>query len=556
MKYRKMGSLDWEVSALGFGAMRLPTKKENGKEIVDEEEAITMIRYAIDKGVNYIDTAFPYHNETSEVIVGKALQEGYREKIKLVTKLPMWLFNQKDDFDKYLNKQLEKLQTDHVDIYLFHGLNRQTFQLIKKFDLIKKMEEAKEMGKIKHVGFSFHDSYDTFKEIIDYYNWDMAQIQWNYVDHNTQATTEGLEYAANKQIAVVVMEPIKGGKLANPTKEIEEIIENAPVKRTAANWALQYVWNHPGVSVVLSGMSTFDQVKENIESAEQSGINILNQEELKIISDMAIRYRKKSIVPCTYCEYCQPCPSSVSIPLNFRLLNELLWVDSTEQMRAKYKYFASKEEDLNAKKNYGAASLCTQCGECLDKCPQMIDIPYELERVHSVLAEQKELSEIYKLFIRGPVIVDKEQFQVVGLEDIGKIVGRDMGQLWQKFIEIAPKIPNRDPSHGLGITIGSEELFAKGENRYIAANEVASVDEIPEGMIAETIPSQKYAVFTHFGKITNLGETFQYMLGDWLSNNSRYKRVIFFPAIEWYGERYAIDSDDSELDLYLPIQKK
>ncbi|MHA2339851.1 MAG: aldo/keto reductase, partial [Candidatus Hodarchaeales archaeon] len=411
-------------------------------------------------------------------------------------------------------------------------------------------------GKIKHIGFSFHDSYDVFKEIIDYYNWDMAQIQWNFVDHNTQATTKGLEYAASKGIAVVVMEPIKGGKLANPTKEIEEIIENAPIKRTAANWALQYVWNHPGVSVVLSGMSTFDQVKENIESANQSGINTLIQEELKIISDMATRYRKKSLIPCTYCEYCQPCPSRVNIPLNFRLLNELIWADSTEQMRAKYKYLAIKDEDLNTMENNGAASLCAECGECLEKCPQMIDIPYELEKVHSVLGEDQELSEVYKLHIRGPVIVDKEQFQVIGLEDIGKIVGRDMGQLWAKFIELAPKIPNRDPSHGIGITIGSEELFVKGENRYIAANEVTKVDEIPEGMITETIPAQKYAVFTHLGKITNLGETFQYMLGDWVSNNTRYKRVQFVAALEWYGERYNIDSDDSELDLYLPIEVK
>ncbi|MFW9880924.1 MAG: aldo/keto reductase, partial [Candidatus Thorarchaeota archaeon] len=308
MKYRKMGSLDWEVSALGFGCMRLPVKKNNGNEFIDEEEAIKMIRYAIDNGVNYIDTAFPYHNQTSEIVVGKALQDGYREKIKITTKIPMWLITQREDFDKYLDIQLKKLQTDYVDIYLFHGLNKQTFQLVKKYEFIEKMEEAKASGKIRHIGFSFHDSYDVFKEIIDYYNWDMAQIQWNFVDHNTQATTKGLEYATSKGIAIVVMEPLKGGKLANPTKEIEEIIEAAPVKRTPANWALQYVWNHPGVSVVLSGMSTFDQVKENIESANNSRINNLNEDDLKIISDMAIRYRNKSIIPCTYCLYCQPCP--------------------------------------------------------------------------------------------------------------------------------------------------------------------------------------------------------------------------------------------------------
>jgi predicted aldo/keto reductase-like oxidoreductase/predicted transcriptional regulator YdeE len=556
MKYRKMGSLDWEVSALGFGCMRLPTKKENGNEVIDEEEAIKMIRYAIDMGVNYLDTAFPYHNQTSEIVVGKALQDGYREKVKLVTKLPMWMFTQKEDFDKYLNTQLEKLQTDHVDIYLFHGLNKQTFQLIEKFKLIEKMEEARAEGKIIHIGFSFHDSYDVFKEIIDYYNWDATQIQWNFVDHNTQATTKGLEYAANKGIAVIVMEPIKGGKLANPTKEIEEIIEAAPVKRTAANWALQYVWNHPGVSVVLSGMSTFDQVKENIESAEQSGINILSQEELKIISDMATRYRKKSIIPCTYCEYCQPCPSRVNIPLNFRLLNELIWVDSTEQMRAKYKYLAIKDEDLNAMENNGAASLCTECGECLEKCPQMIDIPSELKKVHSVLGENKELSEVFKLHIRGPTIVDKEEFHIIGVEEIGKPESRNNGQVWAKFMELAPNIPNRDASHGLGITIGSKVLFKKGENRYIAANEVTSVEKIPEGMITETIPPQKYAVFTHIGKLTNINETYEHILRDWAINNTRYKRIAFAPGFEWYDQRFDSNSDDSELDLYIPIEKK
>jgi predicted aldo/keto reductase-like oxidoreductase/predicted transcriptional regulator YdeE len=556
MKYRKMGSLDWEVSALGFGCMRLPTKKVNGNDVIDEKEAIKMIRYAIDKGVNYFDTAFPYHNQTSEIVVGKALQEGYREKIKLVTKLPMWMLTERDDFDKYLNKQLEKLQTDHIDIYLFHGLNKQTFQLVKKYELIEKMEEAKAAGKIRHIGFSFHDSYDVYKEIIDYYNWDATQIQWNFVDHNTQATTKGLEYAASKGIAVIVMEPIKGGKLANPTKEIEEIIEHAPVKRTAASWALQYVWNHPGVSVVLSGMSAFDKVKENIEGAEKSGIDVLSQEELKIISDMATRYRKKSIIPCTYCEYCQPCPSKVNIPLNFRLLNELIWADSTEQMRAKYQYFAVKEEDLNAMENNGSAALCVECGECLDKCPQMIDIPNELKKVHLVLGEDNELSEVYKMFLRGPVFVDKEEFQIIGIEDIGKRESRNTAAIWAKFQQEITAVSSRDSSHGLGIRIVTEELQKKGEECYIVSNEVSSTDIVPEGMISETIPAQKYAVFTHLGRLNNIGETYSYIYGDWVQNNTRYERVPFVAEFEWYDQRFNVNSDVSELDLYIPVQEK
>jgi len=468
----------------------------------------------------------------------------------------MWQFTQREDFDKYLNKQLEKLQTDHVDIYLFHGLNKQTFGLVKKFELIEKMEEAKALGKIRHVGFSFHDSYDTYKEIIDYYNWDMTQIQWNFVDHNTQATTKGLEYAASKGIAVVVMEPIKGGKLATPTKEIEEIIEKAPVKRTAANWALQWVWNHPGVSVVLSGMSTFDQVKENIESAEQSGINILSQEELKIISDMATRYRKKSIIPCTYCEYCQPCPSRVNIPINFRLLNELLWEDTTEQMRAKYKYLATKDEDLNEMENNGAASLCTECGECLDKCPQMIDIPNELKKAHLVLGEKQEISEVFKLHIRGPAYIDREEFKVIGIEDVGKREGRNTAQIYGKFQQLITKVPKKDASHALGITMYTEELQEKGESRFIFANEIPVVEEIPEGMVVETIPAQKYAVFTHIGSLINIGETFQYIYGDWIVNNTRYERVPLAPEFEYYDQRFSLTSAESELDLFIPIKEK
>ena len=390
MKYRKMGSLDWEVSALGFGAMRLPTKEivdeeTNEKKVkIDEDKAIHILRYAIDNGVNYIDTAWPYHGGESEIVVGKALKDGYREKVKLVTKLPVWLIKKEEDFDFFLNKQLEKLQTDHLDLYLFHSLKTRLFETVKKFNLIKKMEDAKEKGLIKHIGFSFHDSYEVFKEIIDYYDWDAAQIQHNYLDIDYQATTKGLKYAASKDIAVIIMEPLRGGKLTMPFPEVNEIIKKASKNRTLAFRAFQFLWNQPEVSVVLSGMGAKWMVSQNMYSADQSGINTLSEEDLEIISELREEYKKHIFLPCTNCEYCQPCPSSVNIPLNFTLLNEIAWWGERARPNIMrwYDNMAKSPEEVEESKGekLGNASLCIQCEECLEKCPQGIDIPHILEK--------------------------------------------------------------------------------------------------------------------------------------------------------------------------------
>ncbi|MEJ2447636.1 MAG: aldo/keto reductase, partial [Anaerolineales bacterium] len=240
MQYRKMGSLDWEVSALGFGCMRLPSRKFSLMG-ADKEESKRIIRYGIDRGINYIDTAWPYHLGESEKIVGESLQDGYRERVKLVTKLPMFLVYRTSDFDRFLDVQLDRLQTDHIDIYLFHALNKKTFERVKQLGLIEKMEQAKRQGRIHHIGFSFHDTFPVFKEIIDYYDWDMAQIQYNYMDTCVQATTEGLEYAYSKGIAVVIMEPVKGGTLADPPREAAAVMEDAEIERTPVDWALQFL---------------------------------------------------------------------------------------------------------------------------------------------------------------------------------------------------------------------------------------------------------------------------------------------------------------------------
>jgi hypothetical protein len=404
MKYRKMGSLEWEVSALGFGAMRLPMNQQMG---VDEQEAIKMIRYAIDNGVNYIDTAYPYHNGESEVVVGKALKDGYREKVHLTTKSPIWMIKKAEDFDTYLNEQIKRLQTK-PDIYLFHGLNRDRLEKIKNLNLIQKIEEARNNGLIKYIGFSFHDSFEVFKEIIDFYNWDCCQIQYNYLDIEYQAGTKGVQYAGSKGIALIIMEPVRGGKLAIPDRvldkkpEIKEVLDKSEKQRSMPDWALQFVWNHPEVSVVLSGMSDMQQVVENVKSAENSGINILTEQELQTISELRKAYSKYIKIPCTSCGYCLPCPNGVFIPNVLRLVNDLYYWGDRGKPRLAFFYnrMAKTEEDLEKRRSEGeevegAATLCIQCGECLEKCPQQIDIPSCMEKANALFEEGKSISEVF-----------------------------------------------------------------------------------------------------------------------------------------------------------------
>ena len=407
-----MGSLGWDVSVLGFGAMRLPTKQvkdektQEMKNVIEENEAIKMIRYAIDNGVNYIDTAYPYHGGESEVLVGKALKDGYREKVHLTTKLPMWMVKKTEDFDEFLNQQIERLQTN-PDIYLFHGLNKKRLEKIKDLNLLEKIEQAKAKGLIKHIGFSFHDSYEVFKEIIDFYNWDCCQIQFNYLDIDYQAGIKGLEYAGAKNIAVIIMEPIRGGKLSVPDDkldskaEIKEILEASKVKRNMADWALQFVWNHAEVSVVLSGMSTMRHVIENIESASNSGVNSLSDDELNTISSLRKAYDKYLVVPCTSCGYCLPCPNDVSIPFILRLLNDAAYWGESGRQRITffYNYMAKTQEAIEERRSKGeeidgAATLCIQCGECLDKCPQQIEIPDFMEKANEIFENGKTISDI------------------------------------------------------------------------------------------------------------------------------------------------------------------
>jgi len=398
MKYRKFGSTSFKVSALGLGCMRLPTKKLMPLQ-ADMPKSIKLIKSAVDKGINYIDTAWVYHFGASEKIVGIALQDGYREKVHLVTKSPLFLVNKAEDFDNFLNKQLKKLQTDYLDTYLFHSMNKSGLEKLKKYNLIDKMIDAKKKGKIKYIGFSFHDTLPVFKEIVDFYHWDVVQIQYNYIDTAIQATTEGLKYAAGKGMAVVIMEPLKGGKLANPPAEAWEVMERSKIERSPVDWALQYLWNLPEISVVLSGMGNLQMLNENCDSADRSGVNSLHEEDLSIIDNLIKIYRKKILVPCTSCKYCLPCPSGVNIPQNFAILNNVALEKSNVRKwlhKRDYNKMANSTKKLNKTKSNGNASLCINCGICLEKCPQEINIPDELKNVHLILKKGKKISDIYQ----------------------------------------------------------------------------------------------------------------------------------------------------------------
>lgn len=368
--YRQFGRTGLEVSVLGFGCMRLPTLDDGG---IDEPEAIRMIRHAIDNGVNYIDTAWPYHKEKGELLVGKALQDGYRERVFLATKSPVYLVKEPADFDKYLNLQLEKLQTKHIDFYLLHALNGQRWQDCKEQQVFDFIQRAKADGRIKYIGFSFHDKVEVFKQIIDEYDWDFCQIQLNYMNEEYQAGLEGLRYAAGRGLPVVIMEPLLGGKLARAGKELQRIWDSAPVKRSPAAWALRWLWNMPEVTVVLSGMSTMNQVQENLSIAGEALPNSLTPEELQVIAKAREFYLSRIQVDCTGCDYCADCPSQVRISSIFSLHNQAYMYEDHETARAHYRRLMEAERD---------ASRCIQCAQCEGLCPQNLEIRRLLQEIH------------------------------------------------------------------------------------------------------------------------------------------------------------------------------
>ncbi len=371
MKYRPFGKLNWQVSALGFGAMRLPT---NENDEIDEAEARRMLFYAIDHGVNYVDTAYPYHHGTSETFLGRVLQGEYRQKVKLATKLPSWEVHAATDFDRLLNIQLQRLQAEYVDFYLLHALNKDSWRKLRDLGVLDWAERAIAQGRFRYLGFSFHDDYETFQEIVAAYDWTMCQIQYNYMDVENQAGMRGLQYAASKGLAVVIMEPLLGGKLVNPPLAVQAVWNRAARKRSAVAWALHWLWNQPEVAVVLSGMSTMEQVQENVALADESGVSLLTEEELALYDEARQAYHALTAIPCTACGYCMPCPQGVDIPANLANYNQAIMYDQPEAARGQYRWWKYAYEVQHNFDHDIRAAQCLQCGECESKCPQNIPI--------------------------------------------------------------------------------------------------------------------------------------------------------------------------------------
>ena len=379
MQYRPFGKTGYDVSLLGMGCMRFP-RSDDGK--IEREKAYEMVRYAVDNGVNYFDTALGY--PSSEEVLGEALDGISRDKIKIATKHPFWNAKLKDTLRRDLESSLKKLRTDYLDVYLIHCITKDSWPNIKSWEILKEYEKFRDEGLIKAIAFSYHGEYETFAEILNAYDWDMCQVQHNFIDTDREVTAKGIELAGEKGCAVVIMEPLLGGNLSNEPKIVSPIYGRARVQRSPVEWAFRYTANFPQASTILSGMTTLKELKQNIElfSCEDMTAGNLNDADLAMLAEVRTAYKSVVAIPCTTCKYCVPCPQKVDIPGVFDAYNAAKMYEMVSQPRRVYSFLTKAKKD---------AGNCTACGECESKCPQNVKIIDGLKKSHELLKGWVEL---------------------------------------------------------------------------------------------------------------------------------------------------------------------
>ncbi len=379
MQYRKLVKNGPDVSLLGFGCMRFHTKGSS----VDKPLAFSQMKLAFDNGVNYFDTAYFYHAGKSEALLGEFIkQNNIRDKVYIADKLPAFITNKPEQIEKYFNTQLKRLDTDYIDFYLMHMLcSLADWEKLKRFGIIDFINEKKASGQIKYIGFSFHGKAEEFIKILEDYEWDFCQIQFNYLDENNQAGLSGLRRAEQLGIGVVVMEPLRGGALASKAPDkAKEIFKAYKQQLSPAYWALRFVMNHSGVATVLSGMNENDHIEENVKVANATEVNSMSQQELEVIDNVKNVYNQLMKVPCTGCGYCVPCPFGVDIPNIFNDYNSVYFFGGRSFFKFQY---AGKCAGILGEKS--GVNVCTNCGKCKKHCPQNIDIPVRLKDAHKEL---------------------------------------------------------------------------------------------------------------------------------------------------------------------------
>lgn len=381
METRTFEKLGITTSLLGFGAMRFPLTSQG---TIDEPIAEEMMDLAIRSGVNYIDTAYPYHQGTSETFVGKVLKKYSRNSFYLATKLPCWKVGSLSDAEKIFAEQLENLQVEYIDFYLLHSIDGKVYDKMVALGIVEYLEKLKQEGKIRNIGFSFHGIYEDFERIIQSRSWDFCQIQYNYLDTEDQAGTKGYLLAEKLEIPLIVMEPIKGGSLASLPPDLQHILNDLDTKATPASFALRWVGSHPYVKVILSGMSSLEQVSDNLRTF--SDFKKLSEKEYIALDEIGDTMRGRVGNGCTGCKYCMPCPSGVNIPENFALWNRFRMFQNYDMVKKSWED-ASKQEN--------GPLVCTECGQCLPLCPQGINIPEDLKKMHAELTKaQQESAEL------------------------------------------------------------------------------------------------------------------------------------------------------------------